>query len=160
MIIDHVCIMVSDIETSMRFYGDLLGFKNVMFDSAEPGTMFQPNDLDAILGVHNAETRVVMATSDDGTMLEIQQATNPLTQRTPDEYLRYGRTGITELAFRIDGIDEFFAKVRAAGYRTQTEHIWSPLPGVKSFLFYDPDGALIQVVDPMGAAQAMQSAQA
>ncbi|MFD9514431.1 hypothetical protein [Streptomyces mirabilis] len=36
---------------------------------------------------------------------------------------------------------------RGPGCETQTDYIWSPLPGIRSFLFYDPDGALIQAVE-------------
>jgi catechol 2,3-dioxygenase-like lactoylglutathione lyase family enzyme len=146
MRINHVCIMVSDLDRSFAFYRDLLGFTNVMYDVSEPGTLFQGDTLDDILGHTGAATRIIMVASDDGTLLELQQASTPVTARTPDDYLRYGGTGITELAFDVDDIDTFFDKVVSFGYGVQTDYIWSPDPRVKSFLFYDPDGALIQAV--------------
>ncbi|MBV1935587.1 VOC family protein [Streptomyces sp. BV286] len=33
----HICVMVSDLERSLPSYQDLLGFKNVLFESTEPG---------------------------------------------------------------------------------------------------------------------------
>lgn len=146
MRINHVCIMVSDLERSFAFYRDLLGFTNVMYDVQEPGNLFQSENLDDILGAENASTRIIMVASEDGTLLELQQASVPHTTKTPDEHLRYGGTGITELAFDVEDIDAFFQKVTAYGAQTQTDYIWSPDPRVRSFLFYDPDGALIQAV--------------
>ena len=146
MAFHHICIMVSDLERSLPFYQDLLGFKNRMFDVTQPGEWFDGKTIDDILGVTNADTRIVIVVDDDGAILELQQATNPLTAKTPDPYLRYGATGITELAITVHDIDAFFERVKAAGVETQTDYIWSPYPGTRSFLFYDPDGALIQAV--------------
>ena len=143
----HICVMVSDLDRSLPFYQDLLGFKNVQFDTTQPGDWFDASTLDDILGTKNAATRIVLVSDDSGATLELQQAANPITTRTPDEYLRYGATGITELGLAVSDIDDLFQRVKAAGHETQTDYIWSPLPGIRSFLFYDPDGALIQAVE-------------
>lgn len=149
----HICVMVSDLERSLPFYQDLLGFKNRLFDVTSPGEWFDAKTIDDILGVKNAATRIVIVADDSGAILELQQASNPLTAKTPDQYLRYGATGITELALAVPDIDAFYERVKAAGVETQTDYIWSPYPGSRSFLFYDPDGALIQVVsDTEGSA--------
>jgi hypothetical protein len=44
-------------------------------------------------------------------------------------------------------LDDLFRRVKVAGHETQTDYIWSPFPGNRSFLFHDPDGALIQAVE-------------
>ena len=154
MRINHVCVMVSDLDKSFKFYRDILGFTNVMYDVTEPGALFSSDILDDVLGEKHASTRIIMVASDDGTLLELQQASRPFTKKTPDEYLRYGGTGITELAFDVDDIDDFFEKVKAAAIETQTDYVWSPDPRVKSFLFYDPDGALIQIIGLTASAAA------
>ncbi|MDW8471517.1 VOC family protein [Streptomyces scabiei] len=143
----HICIMVSDLDRSLPFYQDLLGFKNVLFESAEPGNWFDASTLDDILGAKNAATRIVIVSDDSGATLELQQAANPITTKAPDEYLRYGATGITELALTVPDIDDLFQRVKAAGVEVQTDYIWTPMPGLRSFLFYDPDGALIQAME-------------
>ncbi|WP_461072699.1 VOC family protein [Streptomyces pseudoechinosporeus] len=61
--------------------------------------------------------------------------------------MRYGKTGITELAIDVPDIDDLFQRVKAAGCELQTDYIWSPYAGTRSFLFYDPDGALIQAME-------------
>ncbi|MBV1935588.1 hypothetical protein KUF83_03275 [Streptomyces sp. BV286] len=89
----------------------------------------------------------MIASDDSGATLEPQQAANPTTTKAPDEYLRYGATGITELALTVPEIDDLFQRVKAAGIEVQTDYIWTPMPGLRSFLFCDPDGALIQAME-------------
>ncbi|WP_051745227.1 VOC family protein [Streptomyces yerevanensis] len=147
MSFNHICIIVSDLDRSLPFYQDLLGFKNVIAESTEPGNWFDGSTLDDILGVKNAATRIVVVADDSGAALELQQAANPLSTKAPDEYLRYGKTGIKELAIDVPDIDDLFQRVKAAGHELQTDYIWSPYAGTRSFLFYDPDGALIQAME-------------
>ena len=45
----------------------------------------------------------------------------------------------------MDDIDAFFAKVRAAGYQTQTEYVWQCADIGRSFFFYDKEGNMIQI---------------
>lgn len=149
----HICVMVSDLDRSLPFYQDLLGFKNMLAETTEPGAWFDAPTLDGILGTRNAATRIVIVSDDSGATLELQQAANPVTTKTPDEYLRYGATGITELALAVSDIDGLFQRVKAAGYQTQTDYVWSLSSRMRSFLFYDPDGALIQAVEVISADQ-------
>lgn len=143
---NHICIIVSDLDVSLKFYREILGFENVLSDAVEPGYMFDQATLDAILDSEGARTRIAVVASAGGAVLELQQPLNPPVARADDEALRYRRTGITELALTVPDIDELFERVRAAGIETQTDFIWSPAPNARSFLFYDPDGALIQAV--------------
>lgn len=147
MSFNHICIIVSDLDRSLPFYQDLLGFKNVLVETTEPGNLFDSSTLDDILGVKDAATRIVVVADDDGATLELQQAANPHSTKAPDEYLRYGKTGIKELGIDVADIDDLFQRVKAAGHELQTDYIWSPYPGTRSFLFYDPDGALIQAME-------------
>ena len=86
----------------------------------------------------NASNRFVIVAGDSGATLELHQAHNPRTTKTPDEYLRYGATGLTEPAPAVTDIDDLFQRVKAAGHETQTDYLGSPSPGLRSFLFHDP----------------------
>ncbi len=143
---NHICVMVSDLDVSLPFYRDLLGFSHTLSDFVEPGFMFDQPTLDAVLGAEGVSTRIAVVASPEGAVLELQQALNPPTERADPLAVGYRRSGITELALTVPDIEELFARVTAAGVRTQTDFIWSPSPGTRSFLFYDPDGALIQAV--------------
>jgi predicted enzyme related to lactoylglutathione lyase len=45
----------------------------------------------------------------------------------------------------VEDIDGWYAKIRAAGYRMQTEYVWTCASLGRSFLFYDQDGNMIQL---------------
>ncbi|AXL70900.1 VOC family protein [Pseudomonas aeruginosa] len=146
----HMCLVVSDMELALRLYRDTLGF-SVYIDTRIPdeeGAFFAPGTLDDIFHVRGARSRMVMLASATGAKLELQQPENPQVQRTPREYLGYGHTGITELALRVSDIDQWFQTIRTAGYQTQTEYVWAVGGGrLKSFLFHDHDGNLVQLVE-------------
>ena len=86
--------------------------------------------------------------------ISVPQATIDLRayQLLAPENLRYGHTGFHELGLLVDDIDAFFAKVRAAGYQTQTEYVWQCANIGRSFLFYDKDGNMIQIWENAGGA--------
>ena len=115
-----------------------------------PGTFIYPKLLEDIFGVKGARSRTVLLTSPDGAMIELQQPEVPKIQKTPPENLRYGHTGIHELGLLVKDIDAWFDKVRAAGYRTQTDYVWDCASIGRSFLFYDQDGNLIQLWESPG----------
>lgn len=143
----HICLVVSDMEASLRLYRDTLGF-SVYIDTVIPDkdeALFAQGTLDDIFHVRGARSRMVMLASATGAKIELQQPENPNVQRVARELLGYGYTGITEVAFRVSGIEEWFQTIRAAGYETQTEYVWAVGGGrLKSFLFHDNDGNLVQ----------------
>ncbi len=147
MKIHHVCVVVSDMEESLKLYRDLLGFKVDIDEIIAEGDFFEQKDFDNIVHVKNAKSRMVILSSEEGGMVELQQFMNPKVQKVPREKLGYGYVGFTELAFRVNGIDEWFEKVKAAGYETQTNYIIEGGGFVRTFLFYDPDGCLVQMID-------------
>jgi len=146
----HVCLVVSDMEQALRLYRDTLGF-SVFIDTVIPDEKefwFAQGTLDDIFHVRGARSRMVMLASSTGAKLELQQPANPDVQPVDRKYLGYGYVGITEVAFRVSGIDTWFEKIRASGYETQTEYVWSVGRGLlKSFLFYDKDGNLVQLCE-------------
>lgn len=144
MQIHHVCLIVKDIDESLKLYRDILGFKPFVDTTIADGSFFKQQTLDDIFKVKGATSRMVMAVSPEGSLLEFQQPSTPAVQRTPDKYLRYGYTGLSELAFKITDIEEWFEKIKAAGYETQTPYVWEAAGLVKSFLFYDADGHMVQ----------------
>ncbi len=146
----HACLIVTDADKEIALFRDVLGFK-VVVDTIIPGkdeTFFNQRTLDDIFHVKGSSSRMVMLLHDDGAFVELQQPSVPKIQATPRKYLQYGYTGISELAFLVTNIDELFKKVKAAGYETQTDYVWDVPDGqggiAKSFLFYDPDGAMLQ----------------
>lgn len=147
----HMAVFVTDMDRSLELYRDLLGFRVIrdftLPDGPGPGSYMDGPVLDDIFGAAGSRSRAVLARGDGGALLELQQVEVPAVTRTPDRYLRYTGTGITELALGVADIDGWFERVRAAGYETQTDYVWEYAGLGRSFLFYDPDGALIQLCE-------------
>lgn len=152
----HMAIFVSDMDAAVKLWRDVMGFTvnadTYIPDGKEPGptTFIYPKLLDDIFGVKGARSRTVLLTSPEGAMIELQQPEVPKIQKTPPENLRYGHTGIHELGLLVKDIDAWFEKVRAAGYKTQTDYVWDCANIGRSFLFYDQDGNLIQLWESPG----------
>jgi catechol 2,3-dioxygenase-like lactoylglutathione lyase family enzyme len=147
----HMAIFVSDLDEAIHLWRDVMGFdlnfRRTIPDGAGPGpdTFMYPALLDDIFKVKGARSRMALLSSKQGALIELQQCENPAIERTPPEKHRYGHTGFHELGLLVDDIDAFFAKVRAAGYQTQTEYVWTCANLGRSFLFYDRDGNMIQI---------------
>jgi catechol 2,3-dioxygenase-like lactoylglutathione lyase family enzyme len=150
MKIHHVCINVSDMDESLKLYRDFLGFHCFKDTVIPDGKNFDQQTLDDIFHVKGAKSRMaILVCKETGTMLELEQAIVPKIQKVPKEQLQYGYVGFSEVAFEITGIETWLEKVKAAGYETQTEYVWSSANLVKSFLFYDPDGNMVQMVEKL-----------
>jgi len=151
MKIHHVCLIVKNIDESLKLYRDILGFKpdiDMIIPDAE-GAFFNQKTLDDIFHVKGAKSRMVIARSKEGTVIEFQQPMVPDVQSVPKEQLQYGYTGFHELAFTVDDINAWYDKIKAAGYEMQTEYTWEVRGIVKSFLFYDVDGNMVQMCKPL-----------
>ena len=157
----HMCLITADLEQSIAFWRDIMGYtltvKSGLPDGDRLDSLCTPKLLDDSFGVRGARSTMAILTSEnDGTFIELQQPETPNVQLTPPEKLLYGYTGIRELGLVVENIDEMFNKVRAAGLRTQTDYVWQtahrpvapgevPPPDGRSFIFSDYEGNLIQL---------------
>ena len=147
----HMCIVTTEIDEQIHFWRDIMDFelkvKMTIPDGEEYGpTTFAPRSLMRdTLKDHDARATVALMISNGGAMIELLQPELPKVEATPMEKRLYRDSGIREIAIVVDGIDAFFDKVRAAGYRTQTDYIWSCATMGRSFIFYDKEGNMIQM---------------
>lgn len=147
----HMAIFVSDLEAAIELWRDVMGFRLLVQkrlpDGEAPGpdVYLYPALLDDIFKVPGARSRMAILRSAEGALIELQQCEVPRIEKTPAEKLRYGHTGFHELGLAVDDIDAFFTKVRAAGYETQTDYVWTCANIGRSFIFYDQDGNMIQI---------------
>lgn len=154
----HMALMVTNLEEAIKLWRDVMGFElgvqTVIPDGPEasPTTFMYPALLDDIFKIKGAKSKMALLSSADGAFIELQECINPQIEKTPEENLRYGHTGIHELGLLVDDIDGWFEKVRAAGYRTQTEYVWTCANLGRSFLFFDHDGNMIQLWEAAGEA--------
>ncbi|MBT2523370.1 VOC family protein [Arthrobacter sp. ISL-28] len=151
----HMCIVVSEMDRALEVYRDFLGLQ-VVIDSTVPDArsagdakIVSGELMDKLFGADDATSRLVLLGSPEGLLLELQQPSMPVVSLTPPEQLTYASSGIREMAIAVTGIDDWFARATAQGYRTTTDEVWE-FPGVlRSFLFFDLEGNLVQLCEDL-----------
>jgi methylmalonyl-CoA epimerase len=93
--IDHVGILVADLDAALRFYTETLGLEAGPIESRE-----QPPIRRCCLRIGDAELELIEAADPEQTMMRL------LPQRAP---------GIYHLGLRVDDVDAEAARLRAAG---------------------------------------------
>jgi lactoylglutathione lyase len=137
----HLGICVSDLERSLRFYCDGLGFEQVA--AHQIGQEFA-----ALMEVEDValESRMLRR---DGVTIELLAYTHPGSvgdgQRRP-----MNRLGLTHLSLRVDDVDGVAATIEGLGGTVvQGTRTTMDMPGLHLDFLYctDPDGVRIELMD-------------
>lgn len=107
MKLNHIAISTPDIQRSLKFYSDLLGF-SITYDS-----MFYPEKIDLITNLNNAKGRVVMVSKDDLAIELFEFASpkpHPMSPQRP-----VCDHGITHLCLEVDNIEEEYRRLSSQG---------------------------------------------
>ena len=135
----HVGVIVTDMEKSIEFYCDLLGHKKLV-DFTEKGNYFSN-----LIGLDNAEARVVKAGTPDGTFVELIQFTTH--NAIPPATTNFNAIGCNHVCFTVDDIESLYNRMSSRGVKFVTRPLQSDFDPVKTCFCYDPDGTLIQFVE-------------
>ncbi|MGD0313400.1 MAG: VOC family protein [Acidimicrobiales bacterium] len=139
--VSHVGICVSDLERSLRFYCEGLGFEQVA--SHQVGEEFG-----ALLEVEGVRLASRMLAR-DGVTIELLGFESPGT--TGDGVRRpMNQLGLTHLSLRVDDVDAVAAVIEGLGGTVVTATRTSiDLPGTRLDFLYctDPDGVRIELMD-------------
>ncbi len=140
--LSHVGICVSDLDRSLRFYRDLLGFapEHDLEVAGEPtGTLLRLSDV---------RLKAVYLTR-DGVRLELLHFASP---PAPSRRARVmNEPGLTHLSFRVADLHAVVRGLREAGERVLEETLLD-FPAFHSAACFvvDPDGQLIELVQAPG----------
>lgn len=121
--VDYAMVMVSDMERSIRFYRDALGFR-VRFQS-EFWTEFESGG--TTLALHGG---AVAATGSHGQGREIP-------------------AGTVHLGFSVANISDAVGTLRSRGVRFVMEPTLQEQEGITLAVFLDPDGTPITIAEPI-----------
>jgi catechol 2,3-dioxygenase-like lactoylglutathione lyase family enzyme len=137
----HLGICVSDLERSLRFYRDGLGFELVA--SHRIGDEFGP-----LLELEGVELESRML-SRDGVTIELLGFVSP--DPTGDGERRpMNRLGLTHLSLRVDDVEGVAAVIEELGGSVvRATRTTMDLPGARLDFLYctDPDGTRIELMD-------------
>jgi catechol 2,3-dioxygenase-like lactoylglutathione lyase family enzyme len=146
--IDHVAIMVSDLEKSLHFYRDILGMEVVSPEEHDGGPI---DEMTAMSNVHMREYRLRppggvnghTRTSEQGFTFDLIQWINP---ESPTGRQPLHHVPSAHFCFGVEDVPATYERLKAAGVeivsppvRFEGEGDWHVL------FFYDPDGNLLEL---------------
>jgi catechol 2,3-dioxygenase-like lactoylglutathione lyase family enzyme len=141
--IHHTAISSQDIERSLRFYRDALGFKEVFNFGWETGT----KQLDDITGLSDSSARVVMLKAGNA-CLELFEFATP--QPKPAETARpVCDHGITHLCLQVSDIDAEYERLKKSGmeFHCPPQTVGDSL---RATYGRDPDGNVVELLEVTG----------
>ncbi len=141
--LSHIGICVSDLERSISFYRDLLGFREVCeLDVAGEGPA-------KLLGLEEVELQARYLER-DGTRIELLHY--PVPGHVEDDAPRpMNRVGLTHLSFRVEDLASTLSAIEEAGFEILRDtHIDTPAVKVGVVFVLDPDGCRVELVQSPG----------
>ena len=135
--LSHIGICVSDLDRSLRFYRDQLGFAEVTDQASYGG---KPTD--TLLELDGVELQVLHYITPGHTGDAAPRAMNAL--------------GLTHLSLRVAGLDSVIDALRASGAHViEASRIDITDRGTSAIFVTDPDGTRIELVDAPGDPAAL-----
>jgi lactoylglutathione lyase len=114
---EHFSFTVSNIESALHFFCDLLGLQ------ATPVMEVEDKDVQTIVGMPNAHLRISIVQIPGGASLEIIQYVNP-TGKAVDS--RSCNPGAAHIAFQVDAIEKMYRELSGKGIRFVNPPVWAP----------------------------------
>jgi catechol 2,3-dioxygenase-like lactoylglutathione lyase family enzyme len=138
--VSHLGICVSDLERSLAFYRDALGF------AVESELSVDGEPSETLLRLRPVRLRAVYLVR-DGVRIELLHYASP--GHAGDGSPRaMNQLGLTHLSFRVEDLAATAAKVEAHGARVLRDTlIDNPQLRAKAMFATDPDGTLIELVE-------------
>ena len=141
MNVRHIGITVTDIEESISFYRDVLGFEvvRVMEESGQ--------HIDNFSSLSNVRVQTVKMRDEGGGMIELlKYYSHPEVANLDD----ITRIGCSHLALTVKNLDFLLDKILQRGYTVNCEPQLSPDGNVKLTFCKGPDDVLLELVEELG----------
>jgi catechol 2,3-dioxygenase-like lactoylglutathione lyase family enzyme len=138
--IHHTAISTGDLERSLSFYRDLLGFREVDRFSWRRGSSI----VDAITGLNDSAAKVALLRLENA-FIELFEYESPRPKQG-DPNRPVCDHGITHLCVEVTDIDAEYERLTEAGMVFHTEPVAGGR-GVRATYGRDPDGNVIELLE-------------
>jgi glyoxylase I family protein len=146
--VDHINLVVSDLERSVKFYTELLGFRE--FRRAH----LEGDWIESIIGLKNVSADVVYVVAPGGEpRLELLCFESPRGESIPANSLAH-TFGLRHIALRVEDINTMVTRLREAGVKVIENPVAVPTgvithdAGHKTLCYFlDPDGILLELAE-------------
>lgn len=146
--VDHINIVVADLARSVKFYTEVLGFKQTR------EAYLEGDWIDRIVGLRGVKGHVVFIVAPAGEpRIELLCYEAPKGAALP-ENSRANTHGLRHIALRVDDMAAMLAKLKAAGVTVFSEPVVVPHGVVKHdggdktlVYFLDPDGVILELAE-------------
>lgn len=135
----HTGIVVSELDSSLHFYRDILGFK-VIKKMEESGSY-----INSITGLENVRVTTVKLAASDGNLIELLFFSSP--ENRVETPLSINQVGLTHLALTTNDLDYAYNELKKIGVVFKSSPQLSPDKYAKVAFCYDPDKNLIELVE-------------
>jgi len=149
--LSHIGICVTDLEASVAFYCNALGFSELSrLEVSGP-------ESEQLLQLKNVALRAVYLER-DGTRIELLHFDSPGEVGGPGPR-PVNQTGLTHLSFRVTSLDDTIASVESrGGHVLEGTRIENPLYDTSAIFVSDPDGLRIELLESPGDPNALPGA--
>ena len=140
---DHTGITVSNLERSLEFWQNVLGFE-FSHSAHQAGEMAEE-----ITGVEGAELKLTVLKAPGGHKIELLEYLAPKDRKQIN--VRPCDVGSMHIAFTVDDLDAILNAIAASGWRTagKPQTLRSgPNAGKRVIYVRDPDGTTIEFMQP------------
>jgi catechol 2,3-dioxygenase-like lactoylglutathione lyase family enzyme len=137
--IRHIGIVVTDLESSLHFYRDLLGLKMIK-ELDESGKY-----IDKISSLKHVKVKTVKMAADDGNLIELLHYQSHPTK--PKKNKNIFEIGCSHVAFTVEDLEFEYQRLKKNGVPFNTPPQYSPDGYAKITFCRDPDGTLIELVE-------------
>ncbi len=115
--VEHFSFTVSNIETALHFFQDLLGLK------ATPIAEVHTKGVQTIVGMPGAHLRISIVKIPDGTSIELIEYVRPEGKKIDS---RTCNPGAAHIAFEVDDIQKAFTDLSNVGVTFVNPPVWLP----------------------------------